>query len=348
MRIVLHTDSIERRMGGATISTLQTLEVLYNLGHEAVVIAEKVEKEKVFGIKVYQENKPFRVKKYYSWADVVFAMRRPPVQYIKEYQRWDVPHGAPPIYSVYFAHNVGQPYKHGYWEGDIDFVVFNAEWVKQETGWSGESMVLHPPIFKDQYLIKPGDRITQINLAKKKGGELFWQIAKIMKEQKFLAVLGKESDQVVPFFVPKNVKLIKYTPDIRSVYAQTKILLMPSQGYRSQKRWTNYLWTESYGRVGVEAAISGIPVIAYPTPGIKEALGNDAIYCDNGVDGWVKEIRKLCDPKVYEAISKRVRAVGDRLTPFEDIRNLEKLLLVKVNEMVSRNSKQHKVYFKTI
>ncbi|MFE4971343.1 glycosyltransferase [Kitasatospora sp. NPDC056651] len=49
------------------------------------------------------------------------------------------------------------------------------------------------------------------------------------------------------------------------VYARSRVVLMPSSH-------------ESWGRVGVEAFASGIPVIAHPTPGLAECLGHAGIY----------------------------------------------------------------------
>lgn len=347
MRIVFHTNTIEQKMGGATISTLEVLKGLVERGHEAAIVAKNAALKKTFGIAVYEEDRPRSIKKFYSWADVVFAMRRAPLQHLKEYERWNVPHGAAPIYTVYFAHNVGQPFKTGYSEGDIDLVVYNARWVLEETGWSGEQIVIHPPIFREKYLVsRTGDRITQINLARKKGGSFFWEIARALPEKKFLAVLGKESDQVLPKKPPQNVRVIGYSREIRSVYEQTGVLLMPSQGYGSQHRWNDEsLSAESYGRVGVEAALSGIPVIAYPTPGIREALGDEGIYCDMQVERWAEELVRLSDPGYYDRVSERVKAIGERLNPQEDIKNFERLLLEKVAEAARAKPKQHRAYF---
>lgn len=347
MRIVFHTNTIGKKMGGATISTLEVLKGLVERGHDAAIIAKNTELKEAFGIPVYEEDRPRAIKKFYSWADVVFAMRRAPLQHLKEYQRWNVPHGAHPIYTVYFAHNVGQPFKNGYDESDIDLVVFNTRWVRDETGWPGDQMVIHPPIFREKYLVgKTGGRITQINLARKKGGAFFWEIAVALPEMKFLAVLGKEKDQVIPKKPPKNVRVIEYVRDVRSVYERTRVLLMPSQGYGSQHRWNDEsLSAESYGRVGVEAALSGIPVIAYPTPGIREALGDEGIYCDMRVESWVKELTRLSDPDYYLRASERVKAVGERLNPLADIINLEQLLLKKVEETVLSKPRQYKAYF---
>lgn len=347
MRIVFHTSLIEKKMGGATISTLAVLQGLVRRGHSAIIVAKRAEREEISGIPVYEEDRHKPVSALYAWADVVFVMRRPPLQHIKEYERWDTPHGAPPIYTVFFAHNVGQPFKNGYEESDLDLVVFNTKWVQEATGWAGDSMVIHPPIFKEEYLVeRKGSCITQINLSRKKGGELFWEIAEALPERQFLAVKGRERDQVVPDVIPSNVELVEYTPDICSIYERTGALLMPSQGYGGQHRWTDEFSAESYGRVAVEAAVSGIPVVAYPAPGIKEALGGAGIYCSMETGDWVEKIEELLgDANYYEKVSERVRGIGERLDPLGDIERFERLLLKRVADTVEQKRGRYRAYF---
>jgi glycosyltransferase involved in cell wall biosynthesis len=65
------------------------------------------------------------------------------------------------------------------------------------------------------------------------------------------------------------------------VYARTRVLLMPSE-------------RETWGRVGVEAMCSGIPVIAHPTEGLRESLGVAGMFVDrDDVAGWVRTVHKL-------------------------------------------------------
>jgi glycosyltransferase involved in cell wall biosynthesis len=76
----------------------------------------------------------------------------------------------------------------------------------------------------------------------------------------------------------------------------TRVLLMPSR-------------YESYGRTAIEAAASGIPTIAHPTPGLREALGAAGIYANrDNPDDWVTAIRALTsDPVAYSRRSRQVQ-----------------------------------------
>jgi glycosyltransferase involved in cell wall biosynthesis len=65
------------------------------------------------------------------------------------------------------------------------------------------------------------------------------------------------------------------------VWAKTRILLARSL-------------YESYGMAAVEALASGIPVIAHPTPGLREALGDAALFLDRqDVLAWAVAIEEL-------------------------------------------------------
>lgn len=154
--------------------------------------------------------------------------------------------------------------------------------------YRGRSLVLAPPIEPDRYRTTPGRLVTVSGTTVAKGGDILAQVAERMPGTEFLAVrtpFQRSVDIALP-----NVEVIDRT-DPREVYARTRILLMPST-------------TESYGRAGVEAMVSGIPVVAAPLPGLREAIGDAARYVPrNDVDAWVREIRRLSDPDTYAAAS---------------------------------------------
>ena len=73
------------------------------------------------------------------------------------------------------------------------------------------------------------------------------------------------------------------------VWARTKVLLMPST-------------YESYGMVAVEALASGIPVIACPTPGLKESLDYAGIFPHStSLKLWQSELARLLTDDNYYA-----------------------------------------------
>lgn len=178
--------------------------------------------------------------------------------------------------------------------------VFPSQALADEVGWDGPSIVAHPPVDPDRYAVDPGDKVTLVNLSAEKGAGVFWACAKALPEVAFLGVEGGYGPQL-RFAGHPNVTLQRLTGDMAGqVYARTRILLMPSIA-------------ETWGRVGLEAAASGIPTIAHPHPGVREALGRSAIYVDRGdIDGWVKAIAKLSSPVgwVRKSAAARQRAHG--------------------------------------
>jgi glycosyltransferase involved in cell wall biosynthesis len=118
-------------------------------------------------------------------------------------------------------------------------------------------------------------------------------------------VVGGYGEQIIRDDLP-NMEIVPHTPGDRmakDVYARTKILLAPSA-------------YESYGRVAVEAMCSGIPVIAHPTPGLLESLGDAGTFCDrDDLDAWEAAIRSLSTPNVYRTASKAASARAAGLDP---------------------------------
>jgi len=155
-----------------------------------------------------------------------------------------------------------------------------------------------------------------INLSEWKGGKMFWKLARSMPDIQFLGVEGGYGKQIRKGGLP-NVTILQNTPDIQSAYAKTKILIVPSA-------------YESWGRVAIEAACSGIPVIASPTPGLKESLGESGVFADPTVpEDWQKAIRLLQDSDTYDKYSKAVQKRAEKLDKVFDkqMDTLEKTLL---------------------
>lgn len=178
--------------------------------------------------------------------------------------------------------------------GGTDLAVFSSHALAAATGWDGPQLVAHPPVRQADYETSPGDMVTLTNLSVEKGGELLKFIAASMFDVKFLGVMGHHGRQLRAG-QPGNVEVIKSVEDMRTVYTRTRILLMPSE-------------RETYGRVGVEAACSGIPTIAHPSPGLQEALGDSATWVDRSdLNAWCEAIRRLQDPGAWLEASRRSR-----------------------------------------
>lgn len=202
---------------------------------------------------------------------------------------------------------------HGYADDTVEHLdglptalaVFASRALAAETGWTGNQIVAHPPIHPHRYRTEPGRHVTLSNLSAMKGGELFRSVATSLSDVAFLGVKGGWGKQVRE--MPPNVEVIDPAEDMREVFGRTRVLLMPSE-------------RESYGRCAVEAACSGIPTIAHPSPGLREAMGDAATWIDRtDLDGWVNAIRSLQDTAAWEAASARASAHAETLAPDETI-----------------------------
>jgi glycosyltransferase involved in cell wall biosynthesis len=88
-----------------------------------------------------------------------------------------------------------------------------------------------------------------------------------------------------------NVTFHGHVMDMRPIYDETRIVLMPSK-------------YESYGRIAVEAASRGIPSIVCPTPGLLEALDDAGIYAVS-VDQFSTHLKRLQHWKAYKSASMK-------------------------------------------
>lgn len=195
-------------------------------------------------------------------------------------------------------------------------LIHNSQWISRVYNHHKyDSVVLYPPVNWKDYQVQTSRRyVSLINVNKNKGGDLLVEIAKQMPDVEFLAVKGGYGDQVVDTSV-QNIKYINHTDKIKEIYAQSGIVLMPSR-------------EESWGRVAIEAMSSGIPVIANPTPGLKEACGPAGIFLSREKpEEWVSMIYKLREnPELYNKYKNASLKRAKQLEPTPQLREVAEWL----------------------
>ena len=279
------------RVGGFN-ATHRYLCGLLEAGHEVtVLIGDRTEAYKIDGISVKSSK---WVWKHFEAADVVISNHGDP----GHLHRMAMHAGKPSIRFVHGVHDafIFELTKHG----APTMVVFNARSLAETVNYTGPHMICHPILRFAEYATTPGDAITLVNLIAPKGVNLFDMLARYLPERPFLGVkggYGKQAELHRP-----NITVHPQTANMRDhVYARTRILLMPSD-------------YETWGLVGVEAMCSGIPVIAHPTPGLTESLGDAGIFCDRAdLDAWIDAIERLDDKSEYDLASKRAKARAEQL-----------------------------------
>lgn len=160
--------------------------------------------------------------------------------------------------------------------------VFNTQWIADR--WrhrAGLHMVIHPPVLPGQCDLPPGNLVTLININRDKGSEVLYAVAERLPQFGFLGVIGAHGEQYVRRDL-SNVVIQDHTVNMcQDVWARTKVLLMPSI-------------YESYGMTGIEACYQGIPVLANPTPGLLESLGQAGWFIERtDVAGYADAVESL-------------------------------------------------------
>ena len=259
-------------------------------GHECRVLTTCPANYELDGVKVLQDGFD-NCNASWHWADIGLT------HLVRAGKAWNW-HAETHTPIAYVVHNT---FTNRLVEVKRDFnIIYNTDWAKEDgikKGYKHLNTVLHPPVWFDDYHTESKKRkyITLINCWDRKGGQVLVDLAHAMPEFEFLGVMGGYGEQIIG--KAKNLRYVENTPDIKSIYAQTRILLMPSV-------------YESYGRTAVEAMCSGIPVIASGTPGLIESLGDCGLFApevndaaDLKADPFRKYIYELNSKTLYSELS---------------------------------------------
>jgi len=299
MRILGHFERFGPPVGGGILTTATILRILAQRGHEVQGLTNRPMAPGPLPFTIHDMPAPADVAALYDWADLVVPHMTATPAALTYARQFNVP-------IVYPVHDDGQLADYGLQPHDLALVIFNSTGLQQRTAWTGPQLVVYPPTSVDEHRVdSTGDAITITSLSQEKGGELIWDLARRLPERRFIGVEGGWGTQIIPADPPPNVELRGHQgTDLRAVFQATRILLAPSQQLGDGPR----VWTENWGRAALEAAASGIPTIATPTPGPLEALGDAGIFCERSdPDAWIAAIHALDDPAVYQLWSARVR-----------------------------------------
>lgn len=178
---------------------------------------------------------------------------------------------------------------------------FTAERFRQRFGLHPAVL---PPLFRraDYVTSVSGTMVTFINPVAVKGVDLALQIAALCPQVPFAFVrgwpLGFREEARLKRAVKRlrNVELRERALDMRTIYRDTRILLVPSQ-------WEDETW----GRVVTEAQFSGIPVVTSDRGGLPESVGPGGIVLPHDAPAtvWAEAIAGLwLDQLRYERLSQ--------------------------------------------
>jgi glycosyltransferase involved in cell wall biosynthesis len=172
--------------------------------------------------------------------------------------------------------------------------------VRQVSGVECEAVV-YPLITEGDYQVERTSAhfVTLINPRPVKGYEIFLRLAPLLPDIPFLVVeswpLGPERVKVEAALAKLgNVRFVRQLADMREIYAQTRILLVPS------------VMEEGGPRVAREAQLNRIPVLGSPRGTVPEMIGDGGRVIGDyeNAQSWAIAIRALLDDtRTYQALS---------------------------------------------
>ena len=231
---------------------------------------------------------------------------------------------------VFYLHN--SLYRKAETFSDVDLILvpsnFLSDFYSQKLGI--RSSVLYP-FFKSDHCLAT-DRnprfVTFINPVPEKGLTLFARLVAEALRQKpraeFLVVESRWTQADVARTGLKldripNVRVIPHQQDMKTVYAETRVLLHPSFS------------VEAFPRTIIEAQLNGIPVMASRRGGIPENLNGGGFLFDiperctrnplavptsEEVQPWIEQLRVLLeDEEAYEEAQRRAFEAAQEFSP---------------------------------
>ena len=167
--------------------------------------------------------------------------------------------------------------------------------------------------------------VTFVNPRTKKGLELIAEIARRMLHVQFLIVHGwsrsgyDQSELSALRFLSElpNIHQRQNIADMRQVYSETRVLLVPS------------MWPESWARVIGEAQCSGIPVLVSDrgSSALQVGLGGVVLSYGN-VELWTKTLDRVCRDKKYcGKLSQLARENVNRFPAFDLLKQYRNFFL---------------------
>ncbi len=177
-----------------------------------------------------------------------------------------------------------------------------------------------------------GDRngcMTMVNPHPVKGLATFLEIARKMPAERFLLVESwKLTDEGTAALNAQladlpNVRFMRRVSDMRDVYRQTRLLLVPS------------IWEEGFGMVAIEAQSCRIPVIASARGGLPESVGVGGLLIEDyrNVGAWVEAIGEvLRDAGTYDGFAAKAHrhAFGKEFTASSSAHRFHEICSAKV------------------
>ena len=175
--------------------------------------------------------------------------------------------------------------------------------------------IIYPFVDTDEYMTQcSGEKILHIIPQMNKGIDITLKIAKKLPSEEFLIVGHCDSPEIKSWMerLP-NVDYVGYLDNMREAYSETKLVLQPSR------------WEEAFGRIPIEAGVSGIPTLCSGTGGSAEAVGYHEFTVEsNDPSDYVKRINRIFED--YDKYSTIAEENAQNKSESEQLQKARKIL----------------------
>ncbi|TCL66381.1 glycosyltransferase [Rhizobium sp. BK251] len=324
-----HHAALELNRRGHETSVLSKLSLRDMFGVKAFLASHlrfsSISVDRMLGYEVYRSLKPWEGLPRHALPRVVVIQNGNMVQMARAFGKRGVP-------SVAYLHGLGFDTGPRAWQETRESLPFSAYVANSiftanrfKARFGIEPTVI-PPIFQPERYRTTGEGryVTFINPVPVKGVAVALAVAKLCSDIPFLFVRAwplsstAEAELQRAVAMLPNVRLIERCDDMRLIYAQTRVLLVPSQ------------CDETWGRVVSEAQISGIPVLSSNAGGLPESAGPGGIllHRNDPATLWADQLRVLWeDFALYR--KKREAALAHAKRPDLDVRRqLDQLIAI--------------------
>ena len=321
--ISIHTFLREAKRNGNGVMVLTDEDRLNNLGireYEGIPLKGTYHRDRKKNLeKTINEFKPTLIISQLMWSDVCLETA--------------LDHGVPSVLRVCkvpFCLDISTKS-----EFSPTSIMVVSDFVKTyvKDNWNMDSYVIRPPI-DPSFVYNPNtpksrEYITMFNPNAKKGGKIFYELARKNPNRQFAIVKGwdilkqggiisseslyrmreslripdsKHPIECINFDDLENVTLLPPSRNVFTIYDKTKILCVPSQ------------WEETFGRVVIEGMMNRIPVIGSMVGGMKEQVQNGGLPITDfsNIGSWNDAITSLDDESTYQYFADKGRRYVDQ------------------------------------
>lgn len=195
-------------------------------------------------------------------------------------------------------------------------IISNSGYVgeRYENYFGIDTETVYPFVDPEEYRVEEtGEKILHVNPKEEKGIELTLEVAEKMPEKEFIVAGTTKKEKVKQRMQElENVEHLGYVEDMKEVYSQTKMVLMPSK------------WEEPFGRIPIEAGASGIPTIATQKGGLPESVGNSELLVDEDPNSFVDKIQEVGEN--YEKFAEKARENTEKKSQEKQLEKFEEIM----------------------